>query len=80
LAGCFPVFKDMFDSSTLIASLIWGSVGLGFAIYGKKQQDAPPLFGGIALIAVSYFIGSALLMSLAAAGIIAAIFWLRGRF
>ena len=31
----------------LVASLIWGSVGVGFFIYGKKQQSLVPLFGGL---------------------------------
>ena len=67
----------MGDSNTLFASLLWGSVGLGFAIYGKKQGATVPLFGGVALMAVSYFISSALYMSLVCIGLLAAIIWLR---
>ena len=67
-------------ANTLIASLIWGSIGSGFAIYGWKQKESVFLFGGIALVAISYFIGSALYMSLVSIAIIAAIFWLRRRF
>ena len=51
-------------SSTLFASLVWGSIGLGFAIYGKKQRATAPLVGGILLMGISYLIGSALVMSL----------------
>lgn len=69
----------MFESSTLIASLIWGSVGIGFAIYGKRQQASVIWIGGLALIAISYVISSALYMSLAGAGILAAMFWLKNR-
>jgi hypothetical protein len=69
-----------FDSSFLIASLFWGSIGTGFAIFGWKQKDTVPLFGGIALVAVSYFINSALAMSLVSIALIAAIFWLKRRF
>jgi len=61
----------------LVASLIWGSVGVGFFIYGKKQQSLVPLFGGLLLIGVSYFIESALYMSLAAIAILAGIWWLK---
>ena len=64
-----------FDSDTLIASLIWGSIGAGFAIYGKKQKEAAPWFGGIALMAISYFIDSALWMSVTGAALTAGIFW-----
>ena len=68
------------NTNTLVASLIWGSIGTGFAIYGWKQKSPLPLAGGIALIAISYFIGSALWMSLVAILLIAAIIWLRNRF
>ena len=70
----------MFDTGTLFASLIWGSVGLGFAIYGKKQQAPVIWVGGLALMAISYVIGSALYMSLAGAGIVATMVWLRRSF
>jgi lipid-A-disaccharide synthase-like uncharacterized protein len=55
----------MFGVSFLFASLLWGSVGLGYFIYGKKQQSVSPMVGGILMMIVSYFIASALLMSLA---------------
>jgi hypothetical protein len=59
------------DSNTLIASLIWGSIGSGFSIYGWKQKESLPLFGGIALVSISYFIGSALWMSIVGALLLA---------
>lgn len=64
------------DSGTLIASFFWGTIAMGFCIYGKKQRSPPALFGGIAMVAISYFIGSALWMSVAGVAIIAGIwFW-----
>lgn len=68
------------NSSTLIASLLWGSVGTGFALYGWKQKEMIPAVGGILLVAASYFVSSALLMSVASVAIIAGIFWLKQRF
>jgi hypothetical protein len=65
----------MFNSSTLFASLIWGSIGMGFAIYGKKQRATAPLVGGILLMGISYLIGSALLMSLVGVVLVAGIVW-----
>jgi len=65
------------SAHSLIASLIWGAVGMGLFVYGKKQQSMVPLFGGLLVIGVSYFIDSALYMSLAALGLIAAVFWLK---
>ncbi|MEY2465730.1 MAG: hypothetical protein QOD03_251 [Verrucomicrobiota bacterium] len=68
------------DSNTLVASFFWGTIGTGFAIFGWKQKSMVPLFGGIAMIAVSYFIGSALWMSVVEIGLIVVVYWLRGRF
>jgi hypothetical protein len=70
----------MFSSSTLFASLIWGSIGFGFAIYGKKQRATAPLVGGILLMGISYLIGSALLMSLVGAVLVAGIVWVGRHF
>lgn len=73
--------SSMFNSSSLIASLIWGSLGTGFFIYGKKQQEWVSCFGGLALVMVSYFAAdSALWMSIISVGIIAAMLGLRNRF
>ncbi|MGA2540219.1 MAG: hypothetical protein ABSG78_01515 [Verrucomicrobiota bacterium] len=64
------------DLGGLMASLFWGGIGLGFFVYGKKQRSAPPLFGGIALMGISYFLAnSAVWMSLAGAGILAGIYY-----
>jgi hypothetical protein len=61
----------MFDMNTLLASLVWGSVGVGFFIYGKKQGVTPALIGGLAMVAVSYFVGSPLFMSLISVALVA---------
>ena len=55
---------NLLDTNFLFANLIWGSVGLGYCIYGRRQREIVPLIGGVAMVAVSYFVGSALLMSL----------------
>jgi predicted phage tail protein len=66
----------MFSASFLFASLIWGSIGLGYFIYGKKQGSWLPMVGGGLMMAASYFISSALLMSLLCAGLIGAVYYL----
>jgi hypothetical protein len=65
-----------FDSSFLFASLLWGSIGVGYFIYGKKLGATMPLIGGIAMIAVSYVVSGWLLMSLISIGLIVATHWL----
>ena len=73
--------KLLGNPAALIASFLWGTIGFGFAIYGKKQVSTVPLIGGIALIAGSYFFASsAWIMSLFSIAVIAAIYWLKGRF
>lgn len=67
------------DSAVLFASLIFGSIGAGYLIYGKKQTRMVPMLGGIALVAASYFLETALSMSLVSLTILAAIHWLWNR-
>jgi hypothetical protein len=69
----------MLNTNFLFASLIWGSVGVGYFVYGKKQQSSSAMVGGILMIVASYFIGSALLMSLVCLGIMAAVYFLLKR-
>jgi hypothetical protein len=59
--------------------LIWGGIGLGLFVYGKKQRSAPALVGGMALLGISYLLADwAVWMSLAGAGILVGIyFWSR---
>ncbi|HZR20492.1 MAG TPA: amino acid transport protein [Verrucomicrobiae bacterium] len=66
----------MFNANFLFASLVWGSVGFGYFIYGKKQSSWPPMIGGIIMMAFSYFIGSALLMSLISLALMALVYFL----
>ena len=69
----------MLNTHFLFASLVWGSVGVGYFVYGKKQSSWLPMTGGVLMIAVSYFIGSALVMSLICVGLMAAIYVLLKR-
>ncbi len=55
---------NLFHMDFLLSSLVWGSIGVGCVVYGKKQTEAVPLIGGLAMVAVSYFVPSALWMSL----------------
>ena len=63
----------------LFASLIWGSVGAGYFIYGKKQGSWLPMTGGLLMIVASYFVSSALFMSLSCIAVIVAVHWLLKR-
>jgi hypothetical protein len=66
------------NASTIFASLFWSAIGSGYWIYGKKQRTMPPMVGGIAIIAVSCLIESAVIMSLVSIAImVGTYFWLR---
>ncbi|TAL02023.1 MAG: amino acid transport protein [Verrucomicrobia bacterium] len=70
---------DLLNTQFLFASLFWGSVGVGYWIYGKKQSELWPMLGGAAMIAVSYFVRSAVFMSLICIGIGFAVYALMKR-
>ena len=65
---------NLFDANFLFASLIWGSVGLAYFVYGKRAQSWVPMFGGALMILASYFIGSALIMSLVCLALILGVY------
>lgn len=64
-----------------VANLFWGVVfsafGVGFFIYGKKQQVAVPLFCGVALMVFPYFVGNTILLVLIGAALIALPYFVR---
>jgi hypothetical protein len=42
--------------------MLFGSVGLGFFVYGKKQRAIVPLVCGIVLMVFPYFVSDTLLL------------------
>ena len=63
------------------ASLLWGvlfgSIGLGFFVYGKKQKAPVPLACGLALMVFPYFISNGALMALVGAVLMAIPYFVR---
>ena len=49
---------------------------MGYFIYGKKQSSWIPMVGGVLMMTASYFLSSALLMSLVCLGLAAAVYWM----
>ena len=70
------MIMNWLNGNFLIASMVWGSIGFGYLIYGWKQKTAMPLIGGALMTAASFFIVSALYMSLACIAVMAAVYWL----
>jgi hypothetical protein len=64
------------------AGLLWGvlfsSIGLGFFVYGKKQNRPVPLFCGIGLMILPYLPVDSTVMASAGAALTLAPFLIRG--
>jgi hypothetical protein len=50
------------STSALLWGLLFGSVGLGFFVYGKKQKVVVPLICGLVLMVFPYFISNTILL------------------
>ena len=58
--------------TTLVFSVVFGSIGVGYFIYGRKQQRLIPLIAGMGLFAVPYLIPDPYVLALAGALLAAA--------
>jgi len=52
------------DTTQIFLAMIFGSIGLGFFTYGKKQQAVVPLLVGIALFIFPYFVSNVYILVL----------------
>lgn len=50
------------ETSSLLWGLLFGSIGLGFLIYGRKQRAVVPLVCGLGLIIFPYFVTNTILI------------------
>ncbi len=50
------------NPATLMWGVIFGSIGIGFIVYGKKQGAFVPLVSGIGLIVCPYLLSGTLLL------------------
>lgn len=48
----------MTTEASLFWGLIFGSIGLGFFMYGKRQRGPVPMVCGLVLMIYPYFVGS----------------------
>jgi hypothetical protein len=68
---------EMMDPSTIIWGIIFGSIGMGFFIYGKKQQVFIPLASGIGLMIIPYFVANIYILILIGLALIALPYFIR---
>jgi hypothetical protein len=50
------------NTSLLLWSLLFSSIGLGYFVYGKRQKAVAPLFCGLGLMIYPYFVSSTMLL------------------
>ena len=50
------------DEARILWGLLFGSIGLGFFMYGRKQRAVVPLVCGLALMVFPYFVATTLLL------------------
>jgi predicted membrane protein len=67
----------MEDTSLLIWGMIFGAIGLGFFMYGKKQKAVVPLITGIALFVFPYFISNVYALVTVGAGLVVLPYFVR---
>jgi hypothetical protein len=69
--------RMIMNASTLFLGVIFGSFGLGFFVYGKRQKVIMPLISGIGLMVLPYFLSNLTLLILSGIILIALPFILK---
>jgi len=67
----------METESVLIWGMVFGSIGLVFALYGKKQKAIVPLVVGLALFVFPYFVHDLMMMFVVGIGLIVLPYFVR---
>jgi hypothetical protein len=65
------------NTASLLWGLLFGSIGLGFAIYGRKQRAVVPLLCGLALMVFPYFVSNNILLVVIGVGLMAIPYFFR---
>ncbi|EMP54862.1 hypothetical protein MSNKSG1_14062 [Marinobacter santoriniensis NKSG1] len=56
------------SEAQLIWGIVFGAIGFGFALYGKRQKSIVPLAAGIGLMGIPYIIAN--VYALVVAGVV----------
>ena len=65
------------STATLLWGLLFGSIGFGFFLYGKRQRVIVPLVCGLALMVYPYFVSGTLLLLVIGIALMAVPYFLR---
>ncbi len=52
----------MDDTLSIIVYVLFGAIGLGYFVYGKRQTKIVPLICGVGLMGYPYFVNNATLL------------------
>ena len=75
--GYSTTSAKLMDTSLLLWSLLFSSIGLGFFVYGKKQKAVVPLFCGLGLMIYPYFVSNTILLVAIGAALIVLPYFVR---
>jgi hypothetical protein len=65
------------DTSSLLWGLLFGSFGLGFFVYGRRQKTVVPLVCGVVLMIFPYFVSNTMLLVILGMTLIAIPYFVR---
>jgi predicted membrane protein len=65
------------NTSSLLWGLLFGSIGLAFFLYGKKQRAIVPLICGLVLMIFPYFISNTIVLVAVGVALVALPYFLR---
>jgi len=65
------------DTSSILWGLLFGSIGLGFFVYGRRQKTFVPLVCGVALMIVPYLVSNTVLLVILGVALMAIPYFVR---
>lgn len=68
---------ELGSTAVLMWGMLFGSIGVGFFIYGKKQKAIVPLCVGVALCVFPYFIANVYVLVLVGVALMAIPYFVR---
>jgi hypothetical protein len=71
------LFTIAVDTSSLLWGLLFGSIGLGFFCYGRRQKTVVPLACGVALMIVPYLVSNTMLLVILGVALVAIPYFVR---
>lgn len=72
-----PISPAGMTAASLLWGVVFGSIGAGYCMYGKKQRALLPFLSGVALMVLPYFLSNPYLL-VGACGAVAAVPFLLG--